>query len=98
MKVTMVSGWMAQEAKRNSQINELQAEVAKIKQELGDKETQLQTRVLIPPLDAPTAEPTQFDPIGAGDPGTSDVAGFAEEESDYIISGFSTIDPRETDL
>ena len=55
LKVTIFSGWMTKEAIKDKEIGDLKIEVHKLMVELAEKENQLQTRVLPPPVDAPRA-------------------------------------------
>lgn len=65
--------------------------MTKLKQELANKEVQLQARVLIPPMDAPTAEPSYCDPMDTDIPLTGgDVVGTSgDSQVDYTTSAFS---------
>ena len=67
----MVSGWMTREANKDKEIGDLKNEVHKLKEELVEKENQLQTRILPPPMDAPPAEPIYFEPLDEDVPSSS---------------------------
>ena len=46
IKATMVSGWVAREAGKDRELDELKAQMQKLKAELLEKESQLQAKVL----------------------------------------------------
>lgn len=65
-----------------------------------EKENQLQTRILPPPMDAPPTEPIYFEPLDKDVPSSSTQVSKDLEEltQGYTIVGPSAINPRETDL
>lgn len=95
MKQTMDLGWMAQLKNKNKQIQALEEQVKRLKQEVEKKDLQLQARVQ-PPLEEPRAPvPSYFEPMETHIPTTRfDTVG-SFEDPDYTISGYTLADPRE---
>ena len=94
LKITMRFGSMTREANKDKEIGELKGEVQKLKEELTEKESQLQTRVLPPPVDAPPAEPSYFKPLNYDIPSSSaNVIKEPEEQTqDYTIDVYAPRD------
>lgn len=100
IKATMVSGWVAREAAKDREMEELKEQLKKLKAELTEKDNQLQARNLQFPIDPILVEPISFEPLDDEIPSTSAHIGEDTEDVDTDIpaSEPSTADPQEADI
>ena len=96
LQATMVSGWVAREAAKDREIEELKVEVQRLKAAVAEGASMDQGR---PNPSKPTsAEHVTFEPLEEDIPWTSAQAGDEAEEIDYTIAQPSTSEPRENDI
>lgn len=91
-------GWTTQITNKNKQIQELEEQVKALRKEVEKKDTELQAKVLVQPEQPPALAPSYFEHLEADIPTSSFDAAGPYEEPDYTVAGYTTANPRETDL